>query len=423
MIKKVSVRKRVDTKDFLKFLSGRQKNELLALSKKLKGKKILHINATAAGGGVAEILQSLIPYLNALGLKSEWYAIDANAVDAAFFGFTKRLHNALQGSTTQFTEKEWKQYEDVNKKIAAAIEKKDYDILVIHDPQPLASIQYLKDKQPTIFFCHIDTSSPFQPSWNKVVPWIAQYDKIVFSNRDFVNKTLPFSKLDIFPPAIDPLALKQTIVQKKKARAYLANYGVPTKGSLVVQVSRFDIWKNPLGVIEAFLSILEKYSNVHLVLVGLEEAKDDPEGSVVYKEVKTVVGKNTHISLFYDTRGIASIAEFTMMAQNAADIIVQNSTKEGFGLVVTEAMWKAKPVVGGSASGIRKQIVNGKSGFITKNSKDLADRIAYLLLNPKKRDEIGKAAKESVREHFLMPRLVLDHIKVYNELWHSQNQK
>ena len=332
MIKKVSVKKKIAAKDFLKFLSSKQKAELLALSKKLKGKRVLHINATAVGGGVAEILQSLIPYLNALGVKSEWYAIDPKAVESAFFGFTKRLHNALQGSTTQFTAKEWQRYESVNKKIALAIEKKEYDVLIIHDPQPLASIQYLKTPiaggKPKLFFCHIDTSSPFQPSWNKVVSWIAQYDQIVFSNKDFVNASLPSLKLDIFPPAIDPLSLKQTIVQKQKARAYLENYGVPLKGSLIVQVSRFDVWKNPLGVVEAFLPVLEKYPNTHLALVGLQEAKDDPEGSVVYKEVKAVVGKNPHISLFHYTRGISSIAEFTMMAQNAADIIVQNSIKE-----------------------------------------------------------------------------------------------
>lgn len=188
MIKKVPIKKEIAAKDFLKFLSSQQKAELLALSKKLKGKKVLHINATAVGGGVAEILQSLIPYLNALGLRSEWYAIDPKAVDSAFFGFTKRLHNALQGSTTQFTNQEWKHYEGINKKIAKSIAKKDCDILIIHDPQLLASIQYLKTPlaggKPKLFFCHIDTSSPFQPVWNKVVPWIVQYDQIVFSNKD-----------------------------------------------------------------------------------------------------------------------------------------------------------------------------------------------------------------------------------------------
>ena len=419
MLQKVRTQKKGAAKDFLKFLNADDRKELLRLAGELKGKRVLHVNATPIGGGVAEILQSFIPYLNALGIKSEWYAINSQQVDPAFFVFTKKLHNALQGAPVKFTPKDWKGYEEVNKKIASALSKLKYDILVIHDPQPLAAISFLEDNKPKILFIHIDTSSSFGPVWGKIAPLVAQYDKIVFSNKDFVHTSLRSPKLHIFPPAIDPLAVKQNIVPRNKARQYLAKFGITPKGPLIVQVSRFDMWKNPLGVVEAFRMIEKKYPKAHLAFVGLREAKDDPEGAIVYEQVKDAVGGDSAISLFFDPKkigGIEHIAEFTMMVQNAADIIIQNSTREGFGLVVTEAMWKGKAVIGGPASGVRRQITNGENGYIAKNAQELASRMDYLLVHPKERVRIGKAAKESVRKNFLLPRLVLDHLKIYNEI-------
>ncbi|MCH7604842.1 glycosyltransferase [Patescibacteria group bacterium] len=416
MIKKVQVIENIKAQDFLRYATPLQRKQIHSLAKQLKGKKILHINATAVGGGVAEILQSFISWLNSLDIEAAWYAIDPLKVEPAYFVFTKRLHNALQGARIKFSKKDWEMYENVNRKIAASLNKIDYDVLIIHDPQPLAVIHFLEKKKPTAVVIHIDTSASFSPVWRKIALFIGQYDQVVFSNKDFVHKSLPFSKLNIFPPAIDPISLKQTIVSSKKARAYLTAYGIPSKGLLVVQVSRFDVWKNPIGVVEAFRLIKDRHPGGSLALVGLKEAKDDPEGEIVYKKVKTAVGKDPQIFLFFEPQGIKSIAEFTMMAQNAADVIIQNSVKEGFGLVITEAMWKAKPVIGGSASGVRRQITNGKNGYIVKNSKELARRLDYLLSHPGKRKTIGRAAKQSVAENFLMTRLLRDHLQLYKKL-------
>ena len=415
MLKKVRISRKIKIKNFLKFVSVNQKKQFASLSKFFQGKKIVHINATGIGGGVAEILQNFIPYSRALGIKSNWYVIDAKKVNKKFFSFTNKLHNALQGMSIDFSTEDWESYETVNKKIAKKIENIDYDVLVIHDPQLLFSINFLKDKKPKIYVNHIDTSAPFKPVWKKILPVIKKYDRIIFSNKDFINNSLVKNKIEIFPPAIDPLALKQKIVSKSKARAYLKKYGIPEKGPLIVQISRFDVWKNPMGVIEAFRILQKNYSKAHLALVGFDETKDNPEAEAVYRDIARVAKTLSNVFLFFRPEKI-NIPEFTMMTQNSADVVVQNSIKEGFGLVVTEAMWKEKTIVGGPASGIRKQIVHGKNGFITENPEGLAKCIINLLEHPEKRKRMGKAAKASVAKNFLLPRLLLDHLKLYKSV-------
>lgn len=410
---------KIQKQDFLKFLPGWQKQELLQCAKELQGKKVVHVNATAQGGGVAELLKSVIPYMQALGVDASWHAIDAKKAGKGFFAFTNSLHNALQGTAPKFSGEDWANYEKVNQHIAKDLEKMDYDILVIHDPQPLASRSFLGENKPSVAVIHIDTSAPDQKAWNKIENFIAPYNRLFFSNKNFVNKDIPKEKLHVFAPAIDPLAPKQHIVSKKKAREYLAKYGIPAEGQLLVQVSRFDVWKNPHGVVEAFWLLQKKYPKANLMLVGLEQARDNPQAEKVYMDMRAMVGKNPNIFLFFEPKrigGAKNIGEFTAMAQNAADIVVQNSIKEGFGLTITEGMWKEKPVVGGPASGVRRQIMHGKNGYIAKNTKELTKYVGYLLANPAEQKRIGKAGKESVREHFLMPRFVLDHLNVYKEI-------
>ncbi len=411
-IKKVLIKKRILPKDFLKFMTVAQKKELLQSASYLRGKKIVHINATAKGGGVDEILRSLIPYLRSLGIKSDWYVINPE-VSKNFFKITNKIHNALQGAQIRINDKEWAEYERVNKSIAGELDKIDYDVLVINDPQPLLVGCYSRLNKNKIYFSHVDTSSVFKPVWKKLFPYIKSYHQIVFSNSDFINADLPQNKIKIFTPAIDPLSLKQKIVSKKQARLYLKKYGgIPTNCPLIVQVSRFDVWKNPFGVIQAFRLLQNSYPKACLALVGFNEAKDNPISAVVYKEVSEIVGKSSNIFLFFYPED-KNVPEFTSMAQNAADVVVQNSIKESFGMVVAEAMWKRKPVIGGPASGIRRQIKNGKNGFIVENSEELAQKIIFFLSYPEKRKLFGESGKKTVLKNFLFPRLVSDHLKLY----------
>jgi len=345
-------------------------------------------------------------------IESDWYAINPKIGDG-FFTITNKIHDALQGAPVKITDQEWALYERTSKLLVAELDKIDCDILAINDPQPLLAGYYSHFGKHKIYFSHIDTSAVFKPVWKKLLPYIVSYHRIVFSNRDFVNGDLPKNKIKVFTPAIDPLAPKQKIVSKKDARLYLKkNGGIPVECPLIAQISRFDVWKNPFGVIQAFRIVQNSYPEARLALIGFDEAKDNSAAATVYKDIEAVAVKSHEISLFFNPRG-KNAQEFTIMAQNAADIIVQNSAKEGFGLVVAEAMWKRQAVIGGPASGIRKQIQNGKNGFIVRTPEELAQKIVFLLSHPKKVKLFGKSARRTVFEKFLFPRLVFDHLKLY----------
>ena len=407
-LEKVILSKQIRRADFLRFMPVRQKKESLKQASYLRGKRVVHINAVADGGGVAEILASLIPYLRSLGVESDWYFIGKK-----FFEITNKIHNALQGAPVKITGREWAEYEQVSRRIAAELDKIDCDILAVNDPQLLLAGYYAHSNKHKIYFSHIDTSSVFKPAWKKLLLAIASYHRIVFSNRDFVNGNLSGRKVKVFTPAIDPLAPKQKTVVPKKARLYLKKHGgVPAHCPLIAQISRFDVWKNPMGLIQAFRIVQNSYPNAQLILVGFNTAKDNPMSKAVYKDIAAVAGKSRDIFLFFDPKGKSAL-EFTVMAQNGADVIVQNSVKEGFGLVVAEAMWKRQAVIGGPASGIRKQIQNGKNGFIVKSPEEMAQKIIFLLSHPAKRKLMGSLARKTVLENFLFPRLVLDHLKLY----------
>ena len=396
----------------MKFLSAKKKKELLNQASYLRGKRVVHISAVAEGGGIAEILASLIPYLRSLGVESDWYFINPD-IGKKFFEITNKIHNALQGAPVKISGREWTEYKQVSRRIAVELDKIDCDVLAVNDPQLLLAGHYAHLNKHKIYFSHIDTSSVFKPVWKKLIPVIKLYHRIVFSNLDFVNGSLPGRKVKIFTPAIDPLSPKQKIVPQKEARLYLKDHGdVPQNCPLVAQISRFDVWKNPMGVIQSLRIVQNTYPEAQLALVGFNTAKDNPAARVVYKDIAAVAGKSRDIFLFFDPKG-KDVLEFTVMAQNAADVIVQNSTKEGFGLVVTEAMWKRQAVIGGPALGIRKQIRNGKNGFIVKSPEEMAQKIVFLLSRPAERRMMGNSARKTVLENFLFPRLVLDHLKLY----------
>jgi trehalose synthase len=416
ILKKVDIKRKINKEDYLKFLSTVDKNKLLKEANYLQGKKVVHINATAKGGGVAELLSSLIPYFESLGIKSEWYTISPD-IGKKFFEITNKFFHLSQGASIKVSLEEWDRYKKDSLKIAQEIEKIDCDILVINDSQPLLANYLSANHQKNIYYNHTDTSSINKAFWNKIFPWLEDYQKIIFSHKDFVvdDKRLK-GKIKVFTPAIDPLALKQKIVSQKKARLYLEKNGaISSSGPLIVQISRFDPWKNPTGLIDAFLKLQKKYKNAKLALVGFNQAKDNPAAKAVYEELKEITKHYKNIYLFFEPQG-KNMTEFTMMAQNAGDILVQNSIREGFGLTVAEAMWKGKAVIGGPASGIRRQIKNGKNGLIAKDSKQLAKKMEIILSDKFLKKELGKEAKKSVLKNFLFPRLVLDHLSLYRQV-------
>lgn len=414
-LKQVKPKRKLKKSDFLKHSSLKEKKQLLKLAKEMQGKKIVHINATAQGGGVAEILNSLIPYTQSLGVNASWYVIDPK-IGGNFFKTTNKFFDGLQGNKVNISSSDFKEYEKKSQVIAYEIDKLSADILVINDTQPLLA-GFLAKKTKKIFYSHVDSSNPDKNLWKKLFPYFKNYQKIVFSNKEFVNQdNLLKEKTVIFPPAIDPLALKQKNVAKETARKYLQKKGnISKSGQLIVQVSRFDAFKNPIGLIEAFSKIQENYKNAQLALVGFNVAKDNPVAELAYKKTREYAKGNKNIHLFYYPKN-KKVEEFTMMAQNAADIVVQNSYREGFGLTVSEAMWKQRPVIGGPASGIKKQIRHNKNGLIANNSNELAKYLEELLDNKEKRLKFSKEGKKTVKNNFLLNRLILDHFKLYKKL-------
>ncbi len=414
-LKEVKIEKKLNKSQTLKFSSNKEKKQLLSLANDLKDKKIVHINATAKGGGVAEILNSLIPYSRSLGLLASWYVIDPE-IGGNFFKTTNKFFSGLQGDEVSISKADFNEYKKKSSILAKEIDKLEADILIINDTQPLLA-GFLAKNNKKVFYSHIDSSRPNKKLWNKLLPYFKNYKKIVFSNKEFISQDkLLKKKTLIFPPAIDSLALKQKKINKKTARAYLKEKGKISKnGPLIVQVSRFDDFKNPYGLIKAFANIQKKHKNAHLALVGFNVAKDNPASQLAFLKTKISAKGIRNVHIFYEPKNIL-VDEFSMMAQNAADIVVQNSYREGFGLTVSEAMWKEKAVIGGPASGIKKQIKHNKNGLIANNSIELANFLDQLLKNKDKREKLAKEAKKTVEDNFLMSRLLLDHFKLYKKL-------
>jgi len=390
-------------------------DEIEDISRSLKGLRVVMINSTPRGGGVAEILKGLVPLMKGLGILADWYVVPPGR---KFFYLTKEIHNALQGENFSLSSRSRKLYERRMEKSARLMLDMKADIWVCHDPQPAGVIQYLPNFHPSISHIHIDTSKPNEGAWNFIKPFLIDYDKIIFSCQDFVMKDIPKRKVMIFPPAIDPLTDKNKVLSVKKAKSILNSFGIDSKKPLISQVSRFDPWKDPLGVIRAYRLAKRKIPDLQLALVGLFLAIDDPEAMKVFKNVEKAANGDKNIFLFSnpDQLGSLRVDIFVNACQTASDVVLQKSIKEGFGLTVAEAMWKKKAVIGGDVGGIKLQIKNGKNGFLVSSVEEAAERIIQLLKNPELRERIGKAAQDTVREKFLMPRLLRDYLKVFKQI-------
>lgn len=378
-------------------------------ARRLYGKHICHINSTFFGGGVAEILSRLIPMMNEVGTDVDWRILHGNP---AFFDVTKKFHNALQGGFINLTQMKKRLYSDVNEEFAGYTFL-DYDCVMVHDPQPLPLIKFHKKQQPWIWRCHIDTANPNKELWNYLKHFIIMYDVIIFSSEKYIKKDLPVQQ-KVIAPAIDPLSLKNRELSEKDILKYIKKAQIPTDKPLITQVSRMDPWKDPEGVLEVFNLVREKIDCRLLYCYNL--AHDDPQGIEILNRVYNKVRK---MGINGDVIFVVGNNDILVNAiQRFSTIIIQKSIREGFGLTVTEALWKAKPVIAGNVGGITTQIKDGHTGFLVDphDYKGCAERIIKLLKNPKLAREMGQKAKEHVRQNFLITRLMSDHLDLLTEI-------
>jgi trehalose synthase len=368
---------------------------IAAKADRVRTMRVAHISSTFYGGGVTELLTPLTLMMNATGIDTDWHLIQGTP---GFFGCTKRLHNTLQGENVAFSDAEKAIYEEVVFENATRLHLGDCDAIIVHDPQPLPLISHFADREmPWFWQCHIDLSSPYAQIWTYLRRFIEQYNAAIFSLPEYGQQ------LDIdqrfVTPAIDPFSAKNRELSDREIREFLRNYKIPTDRPLVTQISRFDRWKDPMGVIEAFRKAREQV-DCTLVLVG-NNASDDPEGAVILEQIKGAADDDIIILAADDPTLVNAL-------QRSAAVVLQKSTREGFGLTVTEAMWKGAAVIGGDVGGIRHQIKNEWNGFLVSTPDQAAARMVQLLKDPGLREQIGSRAKESVRQNFLMSRLLED---------------
>jgi trehalose synthase len=371
---------------------------LYKLAKRLEGRSILHINSTRVGGGVAEILHRLIPLLNELGIKADWDVISGSPL---FYKTTKSFHNGLQGQRVSISPEMYNEFTKTNRDNAKDISF-DYDVVVIHDPQPAGFIRRKRKGSKWLWRCHIDISRPDRKVWYFLKDYVARYDGAIFSLPSFAQK-LSIPQYLVYP-SIDPLSDKNKDLSEEEIAAVLEKYAIPVDRPFILQVSRFDRFKDPVGVIEAY-RLVRKYNECCLVLAG-GGATDDPEGEQVLREVQEAASHDKNIFII----NLPPDAHTEINAlQRAATVILQKSTKEGFGLTVAEGMWKGKPVIGGAVGGITAQIIYGETGFIVSSVEGCAYRIRYLLNNTEESALIGEKAKEFTRRNFLIIRHLCDY--------------
>jgi trehalose synthase len=378
-----------------------QLDELERRAKPLRGRRLLHLNATPYGGGVSELLRSIVPLLNDLGLVVDWKVIGG---DPAFFAATKAIHNGLQGAERGLSAAEREAYLATSARNAALLDD-SYDVVVVHDPQPAAMLRLRgRGGARWIWRCHIDTSQPNPEVWAFLRELLEGYDAAVFTMAAFAPPDLPIERVAVIPPAIDPLSPKNMPLPDALARQLLAWIGVDLDRPLVTQVARFDPWKDPLGVIAAYRLAREEVPGLQLALVG-SMALDDPEGWEVYRDIRAASESDPLIHVFSNLTGVGNVEVNAF--QRLSDLVVQKSIREGFGLVVSEALWKGTPVVAGRTGGIPLQMAEGVGGVLVDGVEDCARAIVDLLRDPARARELGARGRERVRERFLLPRLLL----------------
>lgn len=384
--------------------------EATRLGETLAGESVVHVNSTASGGGVAEILHRLVPLMRDVGLDASWQVIEG---DTEFFTTTKRFHNALQGESIELTEDMKHTYLETAAQNAAQL-RLDHAFTVIHDPQPLPIItQHPQRRGHWVWRCHIDMSQPHDPVLQFLLPFIEQYDACIFSMPAYAQKIANAKRLVIIPPSIDPLSDKNKPLSETEVQAVLDRYDVDPERPIITQVARFDPWKDPLGVIDVYRQVRRNVPGLQLLLIA-SMATDDPEGWTYYEKTARHAGHDYDIHLLTDLIGVHDVE--VNACQRASDVILAKSLREGFGLTVTEALWKGVPVIGGNVGGIALQITDGVSGYLVSSVDEAAEKTTYLLRHLDEARAMGKRGHQHVRKHFLITRHLLDYLRLFATL-------
>jgi len=395
--------------DYTHIVGRELAEELRALAEPLQGLRVLHLSATAFGGGVSEILYTLVPLMKDAGLDVEWQVIYGRE---EFFNATKLMHNALQGNPQELSEEQWGVWEQYNQMNARELAP-GWDVCIVHDPQPAGLYSLVPEKAAHwIWRCHIDLSTPNPETIERLLPYVRDYPDSLFHMRQYVPDGM-LGRSRVVPPAIDPLAPKNMALSPEDASYVCDQFGIDVDRPMICQVSRFDPWKDPLGVIDAYRIVKEKVPDVQLALVG-SMASDDPEGWDFFNATLAHADgdKDIHILNNFNNVGAIEVNAF----QSHADVVLQKSIREGFGLTVSEALWKGKPFIGGDVGGIPLQVENGVSGYRVGDVETCAARCIDILRDPALGKALGRRGKEHVRREFLMPRYLRDYLQLFAEI-------
>ncbi|UCE15868.1 MAG: glycosyltransferase [Candidatus Bathyarchaeota archaeon] len=405
----VTLRK-LSLKDYAEIVGEGEIDEIQSLAEKLADKSVVHVNSTSFGGGVSEILHRLVPLMRDVGINAEWKVIKG---DKEFFEVTKSFHNALQGKEMKLTENMKKVYLHHSELNAESLGL-DYDFVVIHDPQPLATINYSGERRSKwVWRCHIDMSKPNDEFLGFLAPFLAKYDAFIFSLKKYVQKPMEDANVAIITPSIDPLSEKNKPLRESQILATLERYDVDPENPILTQVARFDPWKDPSGVIEAYRRVKKRMPEVQLLLIT-SMAPDDPEGWVYYERTAQCAGEDYDIHLLTDIMGVGNLEVNAF--QRATDVALLKSLREGFGMTVTEALWKEVPVVGGNVGGIPLQVIDGVTGFLVNTVEEAAEKTLYLLRNPDEAREMGRRGREHVLRNFLITKHLKDYLSLLVQL-------
>jgi len=386
--------------------------QIRQLAEPLKGKRVLHVSATAFGGGVSEILYTLVPLMRDVGLDAHWHVIFGKE---EFYNATKLLHNSLQGAEETLSDEQWALFDEINQMNAEGLQG-EWDVVIVHDPQPIGLRRGALPKGGRwIWRCHIDLSTPNPAPIERLLPMIEEYDASVWHMEQYVPNEMGRHRdaVRICPPAIDPLSPKNMAFSPEDAAFVCRQFGIDVDRPLITQVSRFDPWKDPIGVIDAYRQVTEQVPEAQLAMVG-SMATDDPEGMEYFQKTFEYAGGDEDIKILSNLNNVGAIEVNAFQSQS--DICLQKSIREGFGLTVTEALWKGRPTVAGNVGGIPLQIEDGVSGYLVNSPQECAERCLQILRDPELGKNLGRQGKEHARRQFLTPRLLRDWLNLFGEL-------